>query len=173
MVAHSIDWPDLFLKFLGPILSAIAAAFLAARFAVNRFYKEKWWEKRLQSFTEVIEISYRIMKSEEYFLENEYSNMNLQSKHFNRHTPEIEKQLSSQYWADMQDIERISQLSEFTLTMKAAQIIKDFLLEKANIRSAWDENAITILEASESDYGASKKLLSCLVTEAKRELKVK
>lgn len=164
---------DFSIKVGGPILAAVVAASLAAKFAVDRFYKEKWWEKRLESFTETIEISYRLMKSDDYFLEIESAKINLQSKNFNRHKSEVEKQLSEQYWVDLQEIERISQLSEFTLTTKAAEIISDFLSERKRIREAFDEDSITSFDASDKDLSASKTLLSRLVSEAKKELRVK
>jgi len=164
---------DFSIKIGGPILTAVVAASLAAKFAVGRFYKEKWWEKRLESFTETIEISYRLMKSDDYFLEIESEKLNLQSKDFNRHKPEVEKQLISEYWADLQEIERISQLSEFTLTKNAADIINDFLLERKKNREAFDEDSITSFDASNNDFAASKKLLSRLVFEAKKELRVR
>jgi|GEM_PF-2491261 hypothetical protein len=164
---------DFSTKVGGPILTAVVAASLAAKFAVGRFYKEKWWEKRLESFTETIEISYRLMKSDDYFLEVESEKSNLQSKDFNRHKPEVEKQLSDQYWVDLQEIERISQLSEFTLTTKASEIISDFLSERKRIREAFDEDSITSFDACNYDFSASKKLLSSLVSEAKKELRVR
>lgn len=164
---------DFSIKVGGPILTAVVAASLAAKFAVGKFYKEKWWEKRLESFTETIEISYRLMKSDEYFLEIESAKSNLQSKDFNRHKPEVEKQLSDQYWVDLQEIERISQLSEFTLTTEASEIISDFLLERKRTREEFDEDSITSFDASNNDFDASKKLLTRLVAEAKRELRVR
>ncbi|WP_338570507.1 hypothetical protein VRB37_16555 [Erwinia billingiae] len=169
----AIDWVGLASKSAGPVLVAILAAFLAAKLAVNRFYKEKWWEKRLASFTEVIELSYRIKMTNDYFLEIESSKQNLQSREFKRHKPEVELQLTSQYWTDLQEIERISQLSEFTLTMNASNIIKDFLKGRKSIRESFNEGERTSFEASDADYAVSVRLLDSLVAEAKRELKVK
>ncbi|WBV22589.1 hypothetical protein [Pantoea piersonii] len=172
METATVNWLDLISKLVVPILVSVVAASLAAKLAVNRFYKEKWWEKRLTSFTEVIELAYRINKTQDYFLEIEYSKKNLQSNDFDRHPPDIESQLISQYLTDKQEIERISQLSEFTLTMQASKIIATFLIKQNNIRKAYNENSITEMDASECNYEASKNLLESLVAEAKRELKV-
>jgi hypothetical protein len=173
MAGTAFDYTPLITQLAIGLATGSIAAFLTAKFALGRFYKEKWWEKRLESFTETIEISYRLMKSDEYFYEIESAKLSLQSKDFNRHEPNTEKLLSDQYWVDLQEIERISQLSEFTLTSKAAEIISDFLLERKRTREAFDEDSITSFDASDKDLFASKTLLARLVSEAKKELRVK
>ncbi|MCP2005267.1 UNVERIFIED_ORG: hypothetical protein J2Y78_003807 [Buttiauxella agrestis ATCC 33320] len=174
MEAHtSFDWLDFTSKAAGPVLAAILAAILATWFSSNRFYKEKWWEKRLQSFTDLIEIAYRVKMVDDYSLECQYLNKGEGSHGFNQHPKDVADALYAEYWRDIQDIERISQLAEFTLTPKAAKILNDFLAKRKQIRSDFHEEAMSSEDCEEEDYKASKKLLEELVAEAKGNLKIR
>lgn len=45
---------------VGPILIGMASAGFAAYFALRRFYKEKWWEKKYQSYEDLIGCLYEL-----------------------------------------------------------------------------------------------------------------
>ncbi|WP_159282170.1 hypothetical protein [Rahnella variigena] len=169
----AFDLVDFLSKVTGPIVAAIAAAILATWFATNRFYKEKWWEKRLVSFTEIIEISFRIKMMDDYFLECQYYGRGDAKRGFAPHPEDISQKLVAEYWADLQEIERITQLSEFTLTPKTSEILNAFLKERERIRKDFYDDAMQPEECQEDDYKASNKLLRDLVSEAKRSLKIK
>lgn len=168
----SFDWVDLALKLGGGVVAAVVAAVLTARFTVNRFYKEKWWEKRLTSFTEVIDLAYRIKMTNRYFTEVEYLKIDEKSPDFTRHPKDIENALIAEYWAALQEIERISQLSEFTLTSKASAILNKFISQRQSLNADVNNDAIFDIDAAERDLKFSVELLDALVSEAKRELKI-
>ncbi|QDE47299.1 hypothetical protein EIN43_06415 [Enterobacter hormaechei] len=83
--------------------------------------------KRPASFTDVIDKAYRVKMTDCYFLNLELSLMQEQDDTFNRHPPEQEKLLTDLYWEDIQELERIAQLSDFTLTPKASKLLNDFV----------------------------------------------
>lgn len=169
----TFDWLDFLSKAAGPVLAAIAAAILATWFATNRFYKEKWWEKRLDSFTEVIEISYKIKMMDSYFLECQYYETGDGTRGFTPHPQNVSKKLEAEYWLNLQELERITHLSEFTLTSEAAEILSSFLKKRKQVRTDFYNDSKTSWECQEEDYVISSTLLSSLVFEAKRNLKVK
>ena len=173
MNGTEFEYYDLASKIIIGLVTGIAAAFLTAKFALNRFYKEKWWEKRLASFTDVIDKAYRVKMTDCYFLNLELSLMQEQDDTFNRHPPEQEKLLKDLYWEDIQELERIAQLSDFTLTPKASKLSNDFVKKRAVTRSDFRDDAINSLDGAEKDLEASEKLLDGLVQEAKRALKIK
>ncbi|HGG9077856.1 TPA: hypothetical protein ACJJX9_003893, partial [Enterobacter hormaechei subsp. xiangfangensis] len=142
------------------------------KFALNKFYKEKWWEKRLEAFTEIINIAYRIKMSNDYFLRCEYAQMEPGESRFKPHPKEIEEKLRTEYWLDLQELERIAQLADFTLTTKVKSLLDVYVNARKKMMDDWYEDAIESYEASEKDLKLSEKLLSNLVAEAKRELKI-
>ncbi|MCW4812630.1 hypothetical protein ACOTXO_19985 [Enterobacter cloacae complex sp. CDL006] len=139
---------------------------------MNKFYKEKWWEKRLEAFTEIINIAYRIKMSNDYFLRCEYAQMEPGESRFKPHPKDIEDKLRTEYWLDLQELERIAQLADFTLTSKVKSLLDAYVNARKKMMDDWHEDAIESYEASEKDLTLSEKLLSNLVAEAKRELKI-
>lgn len=171
-VQTSLDIMDILSKFVVPLLVAALAAFFSTKFALNKFYKEKWWEKRLEAFTEIINIAYRIKMSNDYFLNCEYAQMEPGEPRFKPHPKEIEEKLRAEYWLDLQEVERIAQLADFTLTTKVKSILDVYVNARKKMMDDWHEHAIESLDASEKDLTLSENLLSDLVSEAKRELKI-
>lgn len=168
----SMDMMDVLSKFVIPLLAAALAAFFSTRFALNKFYKEKWWEKRLEAFTEIINIAYRIKMSDDYFLKCGYAQMEQETSIFKRHPKDIEEKLSAEYWLDIQELERIAQLADFTLTTKAKTLLEDYVKDKNKLLNDWNDDDIDSIEGAERDLKLSEKLLSSLVSEAKKELKI-
>lgn len=172
--AHSsLEIMDVFSKIVVPLLAASFAAFFSARFALNKFYKEKWWEKRLDAFTDIINLAYRLKMANDYFLNCEYAKRDIDEEEFKPHPKGIEDKLTSDYWIDQQNLERIAQLADFTLTANARKILEEYLVARDKILQDWRDDAIDNLEGSERDYDLSKQLLEKLVVEAKKELKIK
>lgn len=169
----SLDLMDILSKIVVPLLAASFAAFFSARFALNKFYKEKWWEKRLDAFTEIINLAYRLKMANDYFLNCEYAKRGIDEEDFKPHPKGIEDQLSSEYWIDQQNLERMAQLADFTLTANTRTILEDYVAARKKIVQDWNDDAIDSLEGSERDYALSKELLENLVAEAKKELKIK
>ncbi|WP_260515058.1 MULTISPECIES: hypothetical protein [unclassified Serratia (in: enterobacteria)] len=162
---------DIASKYIIPVVVALSAAHFSTKFTLNKFYKEKWWEKRLEAFSEIINIAYRIKMSDDYFLKLEYARMGDTDPWFKPHPKDIESKLISEYWIDIQELERIAQLSDFTLTSNVKIILDNYVSARNKMKDAWYEDSIDSLEASESTMKISRKLLSDLVSEAKTELK--
>lgn len=164
---------DILSKFIVPLLVAALAAYFSTKFALNKFYKEKWWEKRLEAFTEIINIAYRIKMSNDYFLSCEYAQMEPGDSRFKPHPKEIEEKLRAEYWLDLQELERIAQLADFTLTTTVKNMLDSYVNSRKKVMDDWYDDAIESIDASIKDLKLSEKLLSDLVNEAKRELKIK
>lgn len=110
--------------------------------------------------------------SNDYFLRCEYAQMEPGESRFKPHPKEIEEKLRTEYWLDLQELERIAQLADFTLTTKVKSLLDVYVNARKKMMDDWYEDAIESYEASEKDLKLSEKLLSNLVAEAKRELKI-
>ncbi|WP_193160002.1 hypothetical protein [Serratia ureilytica] len=163
---------DFVSKIIIPLVVAAFAAYFSTKFALNKFYKEKWWEKRLEAFTEIINIAYRVKMTDEYFLDCEYEKMEVSESRFKPHPKDIEDKLVAEYWRDLQELERIAQLADFTLTANVKIILDHFVIARAKIMDDCYDDALDDLEASNRNFALTKKLLSDLVSEAKNELKI-
>ncbi|MGR7056855.1 hypothetical protein ACU63P_12680 [Klebsiella aerogenes] len=164
---------DILSKFIVPLLVAALTAYFSTKFALNKFYKEKWWEKRLEAFTEIINIAYRIKMTNDYFLNCEYAQMDPGDSRFKPHPKEIEEKLRAEYWLDLQELERIAQLADFTLTTTVKHMLDSYVDARKKVMDDWYDDAIESIDVSIKELKLSEKLLSDLVKEAKRELKIK
>lgn len=171
-IQYSQEIMDFVSKIIIPLVVAAFAAYFSTKFALNKFYKEKWWEKRLESFTEIINIAYRVKMTDDYFLRCEYEKMEVSDSRFKPHPKNIEEKLVGEYWRDLQELERIAQLADFTLTANVKIILDQFVTARTKIMNDCFDDALCDLDASERNFTLSKKLLGDLVAEAKNELKI-
>ncbi|HCM9548637.1 MULTISPECIES: hypothetical protein [Enterobacter] len=56
------DVGSFFQPLIVPIVTGVAAAWFTARFALNRFYHEKWWEKKHTAYSQLIDDLIEIKK---------------------------------------------------------------------------------------------------------------
>ncbi|HAU5720255.1 TPA: hypothetical protein JD344_16925 [Serratia marcescens] len=172
LTQHSQEIMDIVSKIIIPVIVALLAAHFSTRFALDKFYKEKWWEKRLESFTEIINIAYRIKMANRYFVELEHAKRGDSKPEFKPHPKDIEDKLIAEYWLDFQELGRIAQLADFTLTTNVKIILDNFVNAREKITDACYHDALDSLEASERDFALTEELLDDLVSEAKNELRI-
>lgn len=49
-----MEWADLISKILVGVASGLAVAFYTARYTLNKFYTEKWWEKKYENYSQLL-----------------------------------------------------------------------------------------------------------------------
>ncbi len=53
---------QMFLQFVLAAFTAVIASFVTARFALRRFYSEKWWEKKYEGYSSILESLHYIVR---------------------------------------------------------------------------------------------------------------
>ncbi|HHN8321240.1 hypothetical protein H9I30_09160 [Morganella morganii] len=166
---------DFFIKtgssLLISIVVGLTVAFFTAKYALTRFYKEKWWEKKLAAFLEVTEHICKIKRSEDYWLAKAESERYDDSS-FQELSPEGEEELRAEYSSGIKELTRISYLSSFTLSQKASILLREYIDEHDKIYPSWWEDEIDNIQASRMSQELINKLLVDILPEAKRELKI-
>lgn len=170
-----LDWQDSVFKAVLTLLTGLTTGFTVvfytAKYAVKRFYSEKWWEKRLASFMDVINIAYEIKQADEYWLAA------AEEKHFPdgsfvKLSTEKEKKLREEQNIAMKAIIRMSHLSSLTLSLKASELLAEYCEEYNKIYPAWWADELDELEASQKSLKIISSLLDGLLKEARTELKL-
>jgi len=159
------------LTLLTGALTGLIVAFFTARYALKRFYQEKWWEKKLTAFLEVTEYTYKIKRAEDYWLANEESKR-FEDETFEALSPEDEKNLRAEYLVGLKELTRISHLASFTLSGTSAELLSTYISEHNQIYPSWWQDEIDSLEASQRSSTLIDDLLVNLLDEAKHELKI-
>jgi len=54
MTSNTFDYIDFFSKVGVGSITGIIAAYFTTRITLSRFYNEKWWERKNQAYTELV-----------------------------------------------------------------------------------------------------------------------
>ncbi|MFL6614142.1 MAG: hypothetical protein ACJ8LD_10575 [Pantoea agglomerans] len=144
--------------------SGAVAAFLTAKFALGRFYKEKWWEKRAVAFNDLV--------SSVYELKNVYQSELDAYYEFRDEGKENESVDWDKVELIHKDFEKLSHTGPLTLTTYAADLLKKY---NKKINEINHEAINTDLEppiAYSRIVKETSDLLEELIKHAKSELKV-
>lgn len=148
---------DVFIKALPGIIVAIFSSFLASRWALNKFYAEKWWGRKEQAYREIINVLYDIIQ---YFRihKDDYGQGTGYSKN-----KEIEfyQKYEQSYWR----LKKATDIASFYIPKKA----EDILLELRNREQlSFDNNPHW--DVYEEDYVYHQKTLEKIIEIARKDL---
>ncbi|WGE27669.1 hypothetical protein PHA77_09105 [Edwardsiella tarda] len=161
------------LKTLIPsVITGGLVAWVTAKFALNRFYNEKWWEKSQIAFVDTIENVYKIKRANDYFYQKFMSEQH-DDEMFESLSKEEEDNLHKESHFATQEITRIQCSAALILTTKSASLIETYLTESAKIRPLWWVDAIDTEEAWARECMLTNTLLTELIDDAKDTLKKK
>ena len=156
-----------FLTLIVPIVTGVAAAWFTARFALNRFYHEKWWEKKHTSYSQLIDDLIEIKKiySQAYgFFEITY---NL-GKGQKRPKDYVEwSQLNRLYV----NIRRHYALAQISLSKNSEGLLRNFFEQQDLLENNLIMGTMPEFEAYHQMIGETERLIKSIVIDAGRELK--
>ena len=55
-----MEWPTFFGQVVSAIVIAVISARVTVHFALKRFYSEKWWERKTEAYTAIIEALHHV-----------------------------------------------------------------------------------------------------------------
>ncbi|HEY8941440.1 MAG TPA: hypothetical protein VIM59_14670 [Cellvibrio sp.] len=148
------------IDFIIKTVPGIVAAFVAARLAVNKFYKEKSWERREKAYAEIINSLYNLIK---YFRvhKEDYG----QGTGLSEHT---EAELYNDYVSASSSLAKATDIGSFYISSEANAILSEL-----RNRKLLDYREEPMFEVYESEYQAHQSALNKLLVVAKKDLKIK
>lgn len=166
-----MGFEDFISKVLVGSLSGLIIAYFTARYALDRFYREKWWDKRASLYVQLVESIYAIKKASIYWYEEEISKRSgFSERSFELNAEEI-KVLEAEHDKAVIDLMRISDLSPLLLNEKCKKLIESYLEQRTNLRNRFDYEAIEIDDAVSESLDNIVTLLDSIMTEARKELR--
>lgn len=170
-----IDWGDIGSKIaVGLVIAVVTGLIVAnrtAQYALNRFYKEKWWEKQLAAFLEVTEHAYKVKRADDYWLAAIECGRD-EDDTFKKLSYADQVKLKEEHDSAINEIIRISHLASFTLSPNASTLLTTFISEHNKIYPSWWTEQISSDEATERSSEIIDILFKGLLAEAKRALKL-
>lgn len=166
-----MDWSDVFSKILVGALSGLVVAFFTARYALNRFYQEKWWDKRLDFFVQLVDSLYALKKAEGYWFSRQRNSEIGYDEGWRSLSDADEALLQQSYDVEMESLRKIGDLSPLLLNKECQRLINSYLEKQASLISQFDNDEIETLDAHQASYEGTVTLFEEIIGEARRELK--
>ena len=167
-----LDW----IKALSPVLATAVAGwgiYKAASLALERFYKERWWEKRLSAFNSQIEAAYLLHRALKYYYDRYDIKLHPDKHHgfIPLNEPE-EKDLHRQLVHSIAELEKYQYLGDLLTSKGSVMAVKNFFLNFNKIKSTlFNHETNKQKEQSLNDAMCwSENLLKQLFDEAKIHL---
>ena len=151
---------DLVVDFLIRTIPGVVAAFLAARLAVNKFYKEKSWERREMAYAEIINNLYNLIKYFRVHKEDYGQGTGLSE------SKEVE--LYTDYISASSSLAKATDIGSFYISNEA-----NYVLNKLRKRKLLNYREEPMSEIYESEYKAHQTALNEILVIAKKDLKIK
>lgn len=148
---------QMFLQFVLAAFTAVIASFVTARFALRRFYSEKWREKKYEGYNSILESLHYIAHN---FYEEEDAAEN------GRGIPDGRKdELSAKFREAEDDLAKRIDVGQFVISAAAVAVLATFQKELGSVRRAND-----FPEYIERGGKATTKALQQMRAIAKRDL---
>ena len=141
------------------LVVAIISAYLTARFALRRFYSEKWWERRAAAYTSIIESTHHV---------REHADTNLTFLRLCKDLPtDGEKRLEEAMKNAMAELRKQRDIGQLLLSDRAIELVNRFFdgLDHSTKVETW-------LEHLERKMTAIDTFLPAFCQIARKDLKV-
>ena len=110
-----------YLKILIPsvigLITTVFAAFFSARWAVRRAFQERWWTRKEQTYSEIVEALHDLLRYSSFEAENYFN------RHRGNHPKEREflERYSEAYWK----VQKMTDIGPFVISEEAAKILQE------------------------------------------------
>lgn len=157
-----------FVSLIGPIIIGVAAAGFTAYFALKRFYREKWWEKKNSAYGQLIDLLIDIKLI--------YGAASIH----HRRIYEAERKLQdvdAHYfdWAELyglkKQLRRASILAPISLSAKTKELLDDIFSLEASANDMIHEENFPEQVAYADMATDIENIIDLIVEDAKKELK--
>ncbi len=155
------NWiPDIIKVLFPALIIAVLTSILTVSLALRRFYKEKWWEKKHETYSHLLETLHHLKNYAAEHFEGEIDP--------NYITEEKSQELAKDWKKFSREFAKLSDLASFHLSKESVEILNKYQKEKAEVRKSK-----TIFEIIDGDLAAASNCLEALKEAAKRDLKIK
>lgn len=155
------------LSLVGPIIIGVAAAGFTAYFALRRFYREKWWEKKHTAYGQLIDILIE-MKSIYAMASNHYQRI-YEAERRLQDVPDYYFDWNSLH-ALKKELRRSFILAPISLSSNTKELLDDFFSLDASAQESIHEEGYP----EQAAYGDMAKdvedIINLIVEDAKTEL---
>ncbi|MEQ8326539.1 MAG: hypothetical protein RLO08_13105 [Parvibaculaceae bacterium] len=97
---------------------AILTAYLTVRFALHRFYREKWWEAKMRAYTDILQALHHMKRDLE---------ISFDAERFGREETDHDKAWEKKGRAAWEEIRKQTDMGEFLFSSESLSILKKLI----------------------------------------------
>lgn len=148
----SVEWPELAGNFFWSILIAGTTSAITVKIALSRFYTEKWWEQKRDTYIEILTALHEMKVEVEALTNEEFHDRVLPTQY--------KKRIRETGAAARKRLEKYFDLAAFYLPSEAEKILKKCSkgLEDASETPNWPEHLDLRLHAVETTLVELRKM---------------
>ncbi|CAM6272050.1 hypothetical protein [Citrobacter portucalensis] len=159
-----------FLSLVVPVATGVVAAWFTARFALGRFYHEKWWDKKHSAYNELIDNLYELRD----FFRSASLIVDQEQHHMVRAKIRDEEKLNwARYYELYSILRKRAVLSPITLGAETQMMLEEFFKTTADKNQQVYQEGWPREIAYEEMSVAMDKIINAVVADAKTELRFK
>ena len=145
--------------FAGIVIAAVSS-WITVQLSLRRFRSERWWERKVQAYENIIGALHDSKAFSDKYLEAEYNGGEI--------SEEKDKELRARSKVALEEIEKAIDTGSFLLSDEALSRLKQYQkeLKKASDTRSW-------FDYLDTDLAATGNCLKDLIQIAKRDLKAK
>ena len=150
---------DLLMPYLSSLIIAIVVAFISVQLAMFRFRKDKWWERKHDSYSKLLSVLHRMKRYGDSFYDGLLS--------LEGPSTEEKAERKAEWESVSKDYDEIRDLADFDLSKEAITILDEYEQERKEAKTNPD-----IVELVEQYIAATQKCLQRIKAAAKKDLGV-
>ena len=157
-----------FLTLIVPIVTGVAAAWFTARFALNRFYHEKWWEKKHTAYNQLVDdlIELKSLYGQAYYYAEEEYNAGKNDKPRKGRTVDWKR-----YHQLLRQVQRHYVLAPISLSQSTKELLSRLIEKDADIEHNVFVDGYPEFMAYSDMSGETQIIIDAIVMDAEKELK--
>ena len=140
---------------------SVVTAWLTVRFSLQRFHAERWWERKLDAYTAIIESLHHMLNYFSKELEASYRGGNI--------SEETAKALQAKYRQATEEIDKATDIGSFVISSEAADRLRELRKARDKANDAID-NTFTMEEIYEPQLSLVRECLNSIRDIAHRDL---
>lgn len=105
-------------EIIQPIFISIIVAVITVKLSLKKFRSEKWWEKKAEAYSKIVDALHQLKNYCEQKLPAEYGEPSL--------SPEKEKELGQQYQTAYRELVKTLDVGSFIITDEAVKILETY-----------------------------------------------
>lgn len=134
------------------VVVAVISARLTVRYALKRFYSEKWWERKVAAYSSIIEALHHVRN---------HADTNLEFSQRGRDIPEQgDNELTEKLQDAMAELRKQWDIGNFIISDEAVEALNTLMqeLDSSTRDVSWDTHLILKLEAVEKCLSSMRKI---------------